>query len=136
MNAKQRYRQRLKLRAALARVLQVLVNNRAEKIPPDRVTGELAAQVVVWLVRFTVEAGMDLPDLSRGPELSRFIKLIRGRRVETRARYRRRLKSRLGGSRLPTAPDSGPPEGKRGITRVDEHVLMKRFPDNENFGGG
>jgi hypothetical protein len=111
MNAKQRYRKRLKLRAALARVLQVLGSNAGEKILPDRVTGELAAQVVVWLVRFTVEAGVDLPDLSKGPDLSRFIKLLRDRKTETSARYRRRLKSRLRGS----LSENGQSDGQRPV---------------------
>jgi hypothetical protein len=36
MNAKSRYRQRLKLQAALARVLEVLADNVAGEIPPNR----------------------------------------------------------------------------------------------------
>jgi len=45
MDAKTRYRQRLKLQAALANVLKVLGDNHAKGIPADRATAELAAQL-------------------------------------------------------------------------------------------
>jgi hypothetical protein len=96
MDAKQRYRRRLALQSALTRVPGVLARNAASGIPPDRTTGELAAQLVVWLVRFTVEAGVELPDLADGPDLSRFEARTKARQKETAARYRRRKARGLG----------------------------------------
>src|SRR5262249_55176908 len=93
MDAKERYRQRLKLQAALARVIEVLGRNGTEGIPADRMTGELAAQVVIWLVRFVTQAGVKLPDPSKeGPDLSRYVKVLKARKKETRARYGRRIR--------------------------------------------
>ena len=44
MNAKQRYRERLKLRAALARVMELLTANSQDKrISPDQTTARMAS---------------------------------------------------------------------------------------------
>ena len=82
MDAKTRYRHRLKLQAALANVLKVLNDNSANGIPPDRTTAALAAQIARWLMQFAAEAGVDLP---RGdePDLSRYMQLRLGRQKAT-----------------------------------------------------
>jgi hypothetical protein len=87
-----RYRQRLKLQAALARVLEVLTRNAVAGIPPDRTTGKLAAQVVVFLTRFTLQAGVELPNpTTEGSDLARYAKLLADRKKATKARYRRKI---------------------------------------------
>ena len=88
MDAKTRYRQRLKLQAALANVLKVLNDNHAKGIPPDRTTAKLAAQIARWLMQFAADAGVDLPSGDE-PDLSRYTHLRLGRRKATLARYRR-----------------------------------------------
>jgi hypothetical protein len=91
MDAKTRYRQRLKLQTALARVLHVLGDNAG--IPPDKTTGKLAAQLAVWLVDFAVKARVELPNPSQArPDLTRYLHLMYSKRKETAARYNRTRK--------------------------------------------
>jgi hypothetical protein len=90
MNAKQRYRQRLKVQAALTRVMDVLANNEVSGIAPDRTTALMAAQVIGNLLGFCKKAGLRgneaIPDKA---DLSRFIKLKKDREKETWGRGRR-----------------------------------------------
>jgi hypothetical protein len=87
MDAKTRYRQRLKLQAALTRVIEVFIKNDVAGITADRTTAELAAQVVVWLRPFIRDAGVALPDPSKQePDTARFGHVLRSRRRETSAR--------------------------------------------------
>src|SRR5687768_10630203 len=95
MDAKTRYRRRLKLQAALARVLEVLAANVGDGIPPDRASALLAWQAVVKLAAFIEGAGVEPP---AGSDLSRAVHILRARHRETRARYRRREKRRTGGA--------------------------------------
>jgi hypothetical protein len=88
MDAKTRYRQRLKVQAALTRVLEVLADKVAEQIPPDRTTAVMAWQVVRKLLPFIQGAG-GLPD---GSELCRFVYLKKARQERAPARYRRSSK--------------------------------------------
>ncbi len=87
MNAKTRYRQRLKVQAALVRLMEVLATNGAEAVPADRTTALMAAQVAKFLAIFIGKAGVGLPD---EPDLSRFVHLKQSRLKETKARSRRR----------------------------------------------
>jgi hypothetical protein len=94
MNAKTRYRHRLRLQAALRRVFEVLLQNQAAGIRPDRTTALMAAQVNVTLLHFMREAGLtpeeSVPLASDGPlDISRFLKLVADKRRETAARRRR-----------------------------------------------
>jgi hypothetical protein len=90
MDAKTRYRRRLKLQAAMTRLMEVLATNVQDRIPPDRTTALMMGQVVAKLIHFTGAAGLSpaetLPDRS---DLSRFTQLKKARKKETRARYRR-----------------------------------------------
>jgi hypothetical protein len=107
MNAKQRYRKRLKLQAALARMIRVLANNGMNGIPADRTTALLAWQAIALLVPFVKAAGMN-PSVVPEKDLSRYVFLLEARRKQTRARYRRRWKAWLGGFLLPTASEGLP----------------------------
>jgi hypothetical protein len=101
MDAKTRYRQRLKLQAALTRVLEVYVKNNTAGIPADRTTAELAAQVVGLLMPFVRtafrhDAGVVQPEApEEAPGLTRFAYILRSRCKATGARYKRRLKPQL-----------------------------------------
>jgi hypothetical protein len=95
MDAKTRHRQRLKLQAALARVLEVLLDNAVAKIPPDKITAKLAVQLVAWLSGYAADAGVPLLRWSEEPDISRAKYLIGARRKATGARYTRRLKPQL-----------------------------------------
>jgi len=86
MDAKSRYRHRLKLQAALARVLETLSANAQDGIPADRTTAQMAYPVVLHLLRFIEDAGSPDPE----PGISRFIKCILQRQSQTKLRYRRR----------------------------------------------
>jgi hypothetical protein len=90
MDAKTRYRRRLRLQTALTRVLEVLRDNMADGIDPDPTTARMAAQVMIWLTPFIGKAGVDLEEeLSQGPDLERFVRLIKARKKETHARKAR-----------------------------------------------
>ena len=91
MNRQQRYRRRLKLQAALLRVLEVLADNTAENIPPDRTTALMSWGVVRQLLPFIQTAGLDPEGL---PDLTRFLHLKQARQKETHKRYRRHIKRR------------------------------------------
>jgi hypothetical protein len=71
----------------------VHADNEGNEIPPDKTTGELAAQFLVWLTIFTAKAGVERPNLADGPDLSRFIYLKNARQKATAARSRRRGRS-------------------------------------------
>jgi hypothetical protein len=102
MTPKTRYRQRRKLEAALTRVMLVLSRNLTEGIVSDKRTARVAADVVLLLNRFIEEAGVTLQErLAEGPDLDRFEKIIKDRRKETQARYRR--VGRKGGRTGPSA---------------------------------
>jgi hypothetical protein len=92
MDAKTRYRRRLKVQAALTRLLEALAVNAEAGIPPDRTTALLAVQVLKKLVPFAVlGTRTDLADLLESDsDLSRAAKLIGDRKRETAARKRRR----------------------------------------------
>ena len=98
MTPKERYRQRLKLQAAFARVLKVLADNSSQQIPPDQTTGELAVQLIVWLTRYTIEAGVEMPKLAEGPDLDRYLYLTKSRVKETRNRKKRTIRKRKNGA--------------------------------------
>jgi hypothetical protein len=91
MDAKTRYRRRLKLQAALTRVMELLAENVGDGIRPDATTALMAAQVIAKLIPFGTAAGLGpqelLPDKSN---LSRFQKHIKDRQRETAARRQRR----------------------------------------------
>ena len=90
IDAKQRYRRRLKLQAALTRVVQVLARHLSDKIPADRTTALLAAEAVRGLVTFIKAAGLaERLYTQDDPDLQRFADLIKARKKETAARYRR-----------------------------------------------
>ena len=93
MDAKARYRQRLKLQTALARVLELMVHHRNAGITPDRLTGLMAGQVIKVLLPFGKAAGLTesetIPDRT---DLSRTLRLIKSRKKETAARNRRAAK--------------------------------------------
>jgi hypothetical protein len=95
MDAKTRYRRRLKLQAALARVLEVYTENARDGIPADKTTAELAGIVVEWLKRFMQQAGVARPDPRQEPDYSRYAHVLIDRRKATGARYNRRLKPQL-----------------------------------------
>jgi hypothetical protein len=95
MDRKTRYRQRLKLQAALRRVMEAYADNTLAGIPPDRTTALMAAQVIVNLLHYAREAGLTpeeaTPLASDGPlDTSRFEKLIADKRRETNARRERK----------------------------------------------
>jgi|SRR5581483_2407617 len=94
MNAKTRYRQRLKMQAALTRVLQVLFHNTEHGIRPDRTTAKMAAEVIRRLFLFCGAAGMAVLDDWPDDALARSLCLIQSRWKETHARYRRRASGR------------------------------------------
>ncbi|MFL5909286.1 MAG: hypothetical protein ACJ768_01765 [Gaiellaceae bacterium] len=92
MDAKTRYRRRIKLQAALARVLEVLCGNAADGIPPDRTTALLAGQVARWLTQWVDDAGVDLP-AGDEPDRARYEYLILSKLKDAaKARARRRRK--------------------------------------------
>jgi hypothetical protein len=91
MDAKTRYRRRLKLQAALGRVMEMLAHNVAGRIPPDRKTSLLAGQMIQALLCFGSEAGLTENELHPPePGLDRSLDLKRARKRETSARYRQR----------------------------------------------
>jgi hypothetical protein len=93
MDAKTRYRQRLKVQAAMCRVLALLLDNGLKKISPDRTTALMAWQVVRKLMPFIQAAGLtpeELPDTSDGSNLARFAHLLHDRKKETDKRKARR----------------------------------------------
>jgi hypothetical protein len=90
MDPKTRYRQRLKLQAALTRVMEVLAGIVAEEITPDRTTALMASQVLGKLLSFIKAAGLEPADLPVKSDLSRFLNLKRARLKETHKRKIRR----------------------------------------------
>jgi hypothetical protein len=102
MNAKECYRQRQKLRAALTRVAERLDRNAVAGISPDRTTALMAVQVIGMLMEFGEKSGLkpDEINLDRYIDRSRFIKFILARRKETAGRRRRRQNQRFK-SRIP-----------------------------------
>lgn len=93
LNAKIRYRQRRKLQVAMTDVLRAMSENSGSKIEPDATTAELAEQLIVWLLQYRRDAGVqnDLEKLLQtGPDLTRCEMLLKARRRETQARRRRR----------------------------------------------
>jgi hypothetical protein len=95
VTAKQRYRQRLKLRSALTRLMVVMAENADAGIRPDKTSARLAAQVLLKLVPFAVlGTETDLAELLEGKsDLSRFAAVIRCRKTQTRKRAIRRARS-------------------------------------------
>jgi hypothetical protein len=92
LSRKQRYRQRLKLQRALVRVLEVVCKNDAVlDIQPDQTTGEFAHQVIACLASFVKAVGID-PTVAPEEDFSRYLKHVRDRREEGRARFRRKFK--------------------------------------------
>ena len=91
MNAKTRYRKRLRLRAALVRVMEVLADNVRDGIPPDRTTAEMGMSFLITWAVFCESAGVAwVPDRS---DLARFVKQKIDRQKETEARYRRKRRA-------------------------------------------
>jgi hypothetical protein len=89
MDAMQRYRHRLRLQRAIARVIQ-LFRDFPRDIAPDRRTAHLGAQAIRWLVRFAHGAGLSTEEtLLAPPDPNRFNKLVRDRQKETAARKAR-----------------------------------------------
>jgi hypothetical protein len=86
MDAKTRYRRRLKLQAALRRLIEVYVSNSVAEIPPDRTTALMAAQVMGNLIGFCEDAGV--ASQSARPDSARFEKRIKDKQRETAARRR------------------------------------------------
>jgi hypothetical protein len=93
MDARTRYRRRLRLQAALTRVLLVLAGNAEAGIPADRTTALMMVQVMKQFLAFVREAGIRSAEvqamLGEPADLERFVKLIRDRKKETHARKRR-----------------------------------------------
>jgi hypothetical protein len=89
MDAKQRYRERLKLQGALGRVLETLAVLLERSIPPDRTSALLAWQVIGALDWFVKEAVPDPEELTKEPDFARVLYLKKARRKETYKRYRR-----------------------------------------------
>jgi hypothetical protein len=98
MNAKTRYRQRLKLQVALTRVMELLATHAAEEIPPDRTTALMAWQLVLKLLLFIEVAGIAPRELQGRTDPSRFLHLKMVRKRATQARYRRRQQTRPAGA--------------------------------------
>src|SRR5262249_39351280 len=92
MDAKERHRRRQKLQKALARVLEVLLCNRDQDVEPDRLTGELASELVRWLTVFVFKAGLPTPMSAEKVDLNRFTYLLKLKAKETHARNRRHHK--------------------------------------------
>ncbi len=93
MNAKTRYRQRMKLQVALLEVFELLdANVNAKGIPADQTTALMAWEVARQLVSFTKMAGLDTANLPDKPDHSRFLRLKIARLKEKAKRGRRRRK--------------------------------------------
>ncbi len=75
MDTKTRYRNRLKLQAALTRLMEVLAENVADGIPADRTTALMAWQVVGNLLPFVKASDLDPADLPDHSDFSRFVYL-------------------------------------------------------------
>ncbi len=97
MNAKTRYRQRLKVQATLVRLMEVLADNGAEAIPPDPTTALMAWQAVRKLLPFIKASGLDAAALAApdgsGSDLARFGRLKQARQKATHSRRRRNEKT-------------------------------------------
>jgi hypothetical protein len=74
--------------------MELLATQVAEEIPPDRTTGLMAWQLVQRLLLFIEVAGIASSERRGESDLSRFLHLKAARRKATRARYRRRQKTR------------------------------------------
>jgi hypothetical protein len=59
MNRKTRYRRRRRLQAALVRVVEVLLTNRADGIQPDTKSATMAVETIRQLLPFIYDAGLD-----------------------------------------------------------------------------
>ena len=94
MDAKTRYRNRLKLQAALTRVIELMNDNAEAGIVPDRTTALVAWQLSARLQLFVKAAIPDPAELPVKRDLSRPIKLIQSRKKETAARYGRKKSGR------------------------------------------
>jgi hypothetical protein len=92
MNSKQRYRRRLKVQVALLRVVELLIDNYEDGIPPDRTTALMAWAVTRKLVEFVTAAKVDKADLPQHFDITRFAHLKRAKLKEKAKRDRRRGK--------------------------------------------
>lgn len=95
MNAKQRYKRRLRLQAAISRTIHVLVRHLEDEIPPDPTTALLASQLVKALGGFCQDAGVDPMRAPDQPGVDRFGYTQETRQKETFQRQRRRMIERM-----------------------------------------
>jgi hypothetical protein len=94
MTPKQRYKERLKLRAAIARVLTVAAGNHDKGIPPDRKTARMATQVILMLTAFCEEVGLTRDKWRQDEEIIlQLLSVNDEREAQTVARYRRKIKA-------------------------------------------
>jgi hypothetical protein len=98
MNAKTRYRQRLKLQSAISRLFDLLLDHMAvEEIAPDPTTARMAWHMKGLLETFISKSGLEvwkLPINPDAPDLDRFWQLIKKRKNETAKRKVRQAKQR------------------------------------------
>lgn len=93
MTRKQRYRQRLKLQAAIARTVNLLLDHQhKDQIPPDRTTATMAAELIVGLTTFARAAGVVVRGRGSEPDVDRIAKMLVARKRATSARYKRAYK--------------------------------------------
>lgn len=90
MNAKTRYRERLKLRSSLTHVMEVLAENGGLGIAPDATTAAMAWEVAKHLVQFVRNSGIATPVQSNVPP---FLATKRRRKKASAARKRRKTRA-------------------------------------------
>jgi hypothetical protein len=88
MDAKTRYRQRRKLQAAIARVITLLDDHAKAGIPPDKTTGDLAAELLSWLTGYCARVEVILrTEDGISSDLLRYGYIEEAKRKATLARY-------------------------------------------------
>jgi hypothetical protein len=91
MTAKQRYRQNVKARSALSRVLEIVSHNLASGIKPDKKTA-LLAQNVGGLLQLVVSAAGLGPAPPGDPDVSLVLAVKEARKEESKKRKARRFR--------------------------------------------
>jgi hypothetical protein len=89
MDRKTRYRRRIKVQAAMTRLMEALGDLALEGVPPDRTTALMAWQVAETLRTFIRRAGLNDDD---EPDRSRFLQLKHSRQRESAARRHRKAR--------------------------------------------
>jgi hypothetical protein len=92
MKARERYKERLKLRRAITDVLSIAQANHQKGIPPDKKTALMAIQIIVPLTVFCESVGLTKDKWRPDKELADFFRIMRERGAETKARRRRRFR--------------------------------------------